>query len=76
MGGVTKIGLKMYFVCGWIEMSHDSSVEGSVNTKWTSGFFKRQYSYLLAGSQSASHEGLCFMKLVFSNLCCPLSAEI
>jgi hypothetical protein len=43
-----------------------------VNMKWSFAFFKRQYSYLLAGLQSASHEGLCFMKLVFSNLCCPL----
>jgi hypothetical protein len=70
------MGLKMYFVRGWIEMYHDSSMAGSVNMKWTFGFFKRQYSYSLAGSQSASQEGLCFMTLDLSNLCCPLSAEI
>jgi hypothetical protein len=76
VGGVLKMGLKMYFVCGWIKIYHDSSMAGSVNMKWTFGFFKRQYSYLLAGLRSASQEGLCFIKLDFSNLCCPLSAEI
>jgi len=70
------MGLKMYFVCGWIEMSHDNSVEIPVNTKWTFVLFKRQYSYLLAGSQPASHEGLYFVKLIFSDLCCPLLAEM
>jgi hypothetical protein len=57
-------------------MSHDISVQGPVNTKWTFDFLRKQYSYLLAGSQPASHEGLYFMKLVFYNFCCPLSAEI
>jgi hypothetical protein len=70
------MGLNMYFVCGGIETYHDSSMAGAVNMKWTFGFFKRQYSYLLAGSQSASQEGLCFIKLDSSKLCCPLSAEI
>jgi len=70
------MGLEMYFMCGWIEMSHDNSVERPVNTTRTFGLFKRQYSYLLAGLQPASHDRLCFMKLVFSNLCCPLLAEM
>lgn len=76
ISGITKMGLKMCFMCGWIEMSHDNSVERPVNTTWTFALFKRQYYYLLAGSQPTSHEGLCFMKLVFSNLFCTVLAEM